>query len=413
MPLHVFLSQSLSLWTGGLDQWKIAKDVFIVGFAALATGALLIRAYKYRERWLIVILGVVAAYGLLHLAFLAFKDLDLESSLLATVYNNRLSMLLVIGLAAGLFTPKRYHKDLFWKVLVGTGTLVAILGLIQLALPSDLLENLGYSFERGARPFFGIDDKENLPRIMSTIRDPNTLGSYLIISVSLVYGLWLEAKKNKQRYWLIAALGLQLSALIVSFSRSAWLGAFLALTLIAWHAPRVRKYITIRNFSVGIFLSMIAFIALLPSIRDSYVWENIVFHSDENTSQFVLDSNQKHFEYMVEATGDIVAAPLGYGPGTAGIVSIRNERGVNLTENYYLQIGYEVGVIGLALFLALNVLVYREIRKTENNVYRSALLASFWGLMLTNLVLHVWTNEAVATAWWLSAGYYIGASRGS
>jgi len=36
MPLHIFLAQSLSQITGGLDVWKIAKDVIIIAAASAA-----------------------------------------------------------------------------------------------------------------------------------------------------------------------------------------------------------------------------------------------------------------------------------------------------------------------------------------------------------------------------------------
>jgi len=40
-----------------------------------------------------------------------------------------------------------------------------------------------------------------------------------------------------------------------------------------------------------------------------------------------------------------------------------------------------------------------------------ALLASFWGLIATNMLLHTWSNEAVAVVWWMLAGYQIGLSK--
>ena len=42
MPLHIFLAQSLSLVTGGLEIWKAAKDVLLV----VAVPFLLLLAYK-------------------------------------------------------------------------------------------------------------------------------------------------------------------------------------------------------------------------------------------------------------------------------------------------------------------------------------------------------------------------------
>ncbi len=84
-------------------------------------------------------------------------------------------------------------------------------------------------------------------------------------------------------------------------------------------------------------------------------------------------------------------------------MSIQNPGGGLLTENYYIQIAYEVGVIGIVLFLAVHVLVYRKLAR-QKSILAICLLASFWGYVLVNMLLHIWSNEAVAAQWWLQAG---------
>ncbi|MBX6334876.1 hypothetical protein IRY61_06100, partial [Candidatus Saccharibacteria bacterium] len=73
----------------------------------------------------------------------------------------------------------------------------------------------------------------------------------------------------------------------------------------------------------------------------------------------------------------------------------------------YIQIGYEVGVIGLAIFIALNVFVYIRLWRQGNDLAR-VLCAGFWAYVLTNMLLHTWSNEAVAAQWWLLAGALLG-----
>lgn len=136
--------------------------------------------------------------------------------------------------------------------------------------------------------------------------------------------------------------------------------------------------------------------------RDQYVVQNVLIHSDENTTS-QMDSNAHHIEFAKRGLRGIWREPLGHGPGTAGIVSIQNPRGGMLIENYYIQIGYEVGVLGLLVFIAIHVLVYRRLLKAHTPL-TICLLASFWGYVVVNMLLHAWTNEAVAAQWWLLAG---------
>jgi hypothetical protein len=95
--------------------------------------------------------------------------------------------------------------------------------------------------------------------------------------------------------------------------------------------------------------------------------------------------------------------PLGHGPGTAGLASIQNPAGGQLTENYYVQIAYELGAVGALLFIMFNIWLYVRIRR-RGDYMATILLASFWGYVVTNMLLHTWSNEAVTAQWWLLAG---------
>lgn len=411
MPFHVFLAQSLSTATGGLEMWKVTKDALII-VASIVCGAILwpkiIGGNSQRLRLLI---SAILAYALIHLFFLSYADLDADSSLLATIYNNRLSMLLIIGLFVGINATKNPKLDFIYKTVLITSAIVAVFGLIQYFLPANFMEHFGYSFERGARPFFGIDSKPDLPRIMSTIRDPNSLGAYLIITMSLIGSLYVSLKKSKQKIMMLVfiLIPIQIVAVFLTFSRSAWLGLLVAGLFVASHVPRAKKHINPKNLLLAtVFIVLVGFMAY-PSIKNSYFAENVFLHSDETTVD--LGSSEKHIQYIVDGVKDVAKRPLGHGPGTAGIVSIRNERGTVLTENYYVQIAYEVGLLGLAAFVAINYLVYDFLRKSPNNALKMALMASFWGLIVTNMLLHTWSNEVVAVYWWMLAGYQIGLSK--
>jgi len=42
MPFHIFLAQSLSLATGGLSIWKVAKDFLTIAVLLLSVGLVLV-----------------------------------------------------------------------------------------------------------------------------------------------------------------------------------------------------------------------------------------------------------------------------------------------------------------------------------------------------------------------------------
>jgi hypothetical protein len=407
MPFHIFLAQSLSLVTGGLDAWKIGKDValLLVGLFTIC----LVWQQRRASREFNLLVGVAAAYALLHMLLWALHPtIYKDSALLGLIYNDRVFGYLLLGLGAGLLlTPKDKNLTMISKVVIGVSTLVALLGILQYFLPKDLLTHLGYSADRGALPAFFIDDKPNFPRIMSTLRDPNSLGAYVILPITWLTALLIRTKDAGRRVLLGGLLGLHGLAVFLTFSRSAWAATLLAVVLLlAWQYATLIKKVTLRYWPVLAVLCIIGMAGLFAA-RNTYVFKSYVTHST-GKPQAQYDSNGFHVVFAKRGLEGIVRDPFGHGPGTAGLASIQNPNGSFLTENYYIQIGYEVGVIGLALFVAVNVIVYRALWRVRSNTLAVVLLVSFWAYVFTNMLLHMWSGEAVAAQWWLLAGLAMG-----
>ncbi len=402
MPFHVFLSQSLSLVTGGLETWKVAKDAVL--FALVLFTICLIIINRAGSRLFYLLLGGAVLYGLLHLGLWAtHPDIYKDSAILGIVYNNRLPCFLLLGYGAALLNRDKFVFSSIIQLVLILSTTVAFLGILQYFLPKDLLSHLGYNLERGVRPAFFIDDNPALPRIMSTLREPNALGAYLILPLSALIFLALHIRDQGRRLLLYGALLLHGLAIFLTFSRSAWLAAILAICIVLWWNYRQHLTGILKRFwpvlaGVVLLLGLTTFMA-----RDTYFFQHYIIHSDPTEEVDDLDSNDYHVLLVREGIEGIVDQPLGYGPGTAGIVSIQNPEGGKLTENYYVQIAYEVGIIGLLVFLAISALVYYRLWQ-RNDWIGIVLIAAFWAYVFTNMLLHTWSNETVAAQWWLLAG---------
>lgn len=403
MPFHIFLSQWLSTYTGGLDFWKIAKDLLLFGAVLLAIGLIYVKnGFKDRPFWLF--LAFSSLYFVLHLLiWQTHPDTADKPALLATAYNCRLLGYAILGWGTGIVAKKHLDIKKVFRIVIIVSTIVCLFGIIQYLLPKDFMTHFGYSLDRGVKPAFFIDDKPDLPRIMSTLRDPNSLGAYLILPLALLAGAWL--KKPKLRMMFSGLLLLHGLALFLTFSRSAWVGAVLAVAIVFfWHYKNqakniIKKYwpllgVGVAALALGIFL-----------LRDQYVIQNVVFHSDESTK--TTDSNNLHAQFAQHGLEGIADRPLGHGPGTAGLVSIQTSN-VVLTENYFIQVGYEVGIIGLALLIGLMAYLCKLLYR-KGDFYSQALLAAFAGITFCCFLLHTWSNEAVACQWWLLTGLVIGA----
>jgi hypothetical protein len=330
MPFHVFLSQWLSTFTGGLSVWKVAKDII----AALILLVTLILVYQQRKatRAFNLFLALATAYFALHLVtWLINPDIYRSTALLGTLYNNRLLGYLLIGMGAVLLAREKTDENKLTKLVIGISTAVCLLGLLQYFLPKDLMTHFGYSVARGVKPVFFIDDKPDLPRVMSTLRDPNSLGGYLALPiVLLVYKLLRGRRQN--RMLVGGLLTLHVLILLLTFSRSA----LLAVAISVFGLIVIMQYqwlvAMIKRFWPVLLLGLFLLIGGAYIARDQYFVQHVIFHSDESTTA-QLDSNGLHVDFAKKGIQGIASQPLGHGPGTAGIVSIQNPKGSFLTEN--------------------------------------------------------------------------------
>jgi hypothetical protein len=403
MPFHILLSQSLSLATGGLDYWKLGKDVVLL---LLTVFSICMVFWENRAgRWYKGLLLMAIFYAALHaVVWLAHPDIYTQSALLGSIYNIRLVCFLLLGASATVLYPRVFVFSSLFKIVISVSSVVALLGVLQYFLPHDLLTHAGYSLARGVRPMFFIDDNAAFPRIMSTLRDPNSLGAYLIVPLSAltVFMLRLRQYATRQRIVIVLIWCVHLAALYLTFSRSAWAAACIAMTFVLCGQFSSQFVRLLRKHWWVAILGLALVIGGATMLKNNTKVDGVLTHS---TAAQVgdIDSNQYHVLYVQRGLEGIHDRPLGHGPGTAGLASIQNPKGGLLTENYYVQIGYELGIFGLLVFVAINIWVYVCIWR-RHDLWATVLLASFWGYVLMNMLLHTWSNEAVAAQWWLLAG---------
>jgi len=402
MPFHVFLSQSLSTVTGGLDAWKAGKDVITFGLALMAV--LLVSLKRRKDSVFQQLVWLAVLYAGLHLLlFAVHPGLYRRSALAGIVFNNRVVAYAVIGAGVGLLVGGDRRLRRVQQLIVGVSACTALLGVVQYFLPPDMLTHFGYTIARGVRPNFFIDNNPAYPRIFSTMRDPNSFGAYLILPMMLLLQWFLADKDRRRRTIYISLLALEAAALFLTYSRGAWLATLLSIALVVvwqYHEVSVR---VVRRWWPALVIAIVLFGGLAYAERHTSFVKSYIIHST-GKPQAQYDSDGFHWYFVKRGLAGIWHSPLGHGPGTAGLASIQNPHGSFLTENYYVQIGYEVGAVGLLVFLLINGVLYRALRR-RHDALGLVLLATFWGYVVTNMLFHMWSNEPVALEWWLLAGF--------
>jgi hypothetical protein len=275
-------------------------------------------------------------------------------------------------------------------------------------------------------------------RAVGTFIAPNELGLGLVVNGLIFVAPLLAAAA---RWRLVAmALMLMLLALVMSFSRSAWIGLAVGLVvtaLLVWgHVVRLHRAgmlfrTPLREIVVGLAAAGAATIAVFVVVGGLTLLAGTVTGSESSAA-----GRGESIGGGIEATFD---NPGGLGLGTAGPRALELTGTSVLTENWYLLYSIQLGVAALVLVVALSttalVAVARALRRRMAQLrppfadyrmsrYRASVMAGTMAALVAALVggmvipalldlpasIALWSSVAVVIGWGIGGGD--GATRG-
>jgi len=353
LPFHALFTTWLGSNFGHLDVFRIWKEIVLV--ACIPPGVYLAaksQAYKQwlKTSWLArLILGYfVLAIGL---GLVALKRHDVNGPALVYGLFADLRYLGFFLLVVLVMQQTDWLRRWWAQLVLVPATVVVVFGLLQrLVLPYDFLKHVGYG-PKTIPAYQTVDNKIDYRRIQSTLRGANPLGAYLVI-ITGTLAAWFRQR------WALVLAAVTLAALYFSYSRSAYIGAALAAGLVIYISV---KSATWRRRAV-VFSLVMALVGAgaIIGLRHNRLVENTFFHTDQ-TSHSVTSSNADRATALKNGWRDVQQSPLGRGPGTAGPASERNNHPARIAENYFLQLGQEMGWLGLAIYITISVLMARDL----------------------------------------------------
>jgi len=327
--------------------------------------------------------------------------------------------------------------------LLIVGCIVAGFGVISYVLPQSFFTLLGYSdlhslylADGPLAPFQQIGGL-GLRRLQATMSGPNQLGLWLLLPFSIALLHVVEAIKNQHMLAKKTAILLViLGAIFFTFSRSAWVATGV-ITFIVLYRHSSKPIFWRMSVAAGVLL-------LIIGITAASLAPNVLVR---------LASSRGHIERPIEALMTMIAHPFGLGLGSAGPASNRTsdtcvqlDAGSDatwaqahpnlcvfvaheqvqpmgktcncplLTENWYLQIGVELGWVGFVLFVSLIFFIILLVSRGVNppaNAMRLVALLFLVGICIAGLFLHAWEDAAVAYTVWILVAVALHAKNGA
>ena len=235
-------------------------------------------------------------------------------------------------------------------------------------------------------------------RIGSVLLSALSLGPYLLISLAIAVE---RMARQRGGPWTGAAIGIVGAALLFTQTRSAIIGGII-IGFVALRPAPGRSGASRTRFAL--ILAAVVLLALpLSSSSGLSARVSSTVGGHESSANY-------HIKSFKTGMNVLIHQPLGRGLGTSPAIGDRFDVAGRVTsENYYLQVGNEVGIHTMIAFVALTLMLLRRLwratssPRTTSDVV-AAVCAAGLALAVGNFLLHVWQAEVVATTFWGLAG---------
>ncbi len=398
MPFHAFFS--IYLGSMGASQTIIQswKEAFVIVLGVL---------------WIIFILSKRRLNIKLDTTNIVFM-LIVFLSILVTIFVRPESEAVLFGIKTNLVAIALYFiaqitlsnrafikRNLMWIIII-PGLIVSVLAILQgLIIPPEFLEQLGYSATT-IDPRQIVDGSLKFYRAFSTLGGPNQLGAYLVIPLVFCLSYAIVQKK-----WKLLLLALPvLMAIFLSYSRSAWLGSIVAIFAVLAIATNKKARIYFVVASIVLVFSAGALIS--TQIGKNTDIERVLLHGRYFENR-IEGSDQNRLEAISTTTNSVMARPFGHGLGSAGPASFKSTHPV-IIENWYLQIAYEIGLVGLLLYIIAFAGLLAGMLQDRNNPLAVSLFGATVGMLVMSLFLHTWADSTLVLIMFALYGLYKGRS---
>ncbi len=358
-----------------IRSWK--EILVVVVMVLLLPNMIARKLYNDRLVRLIILFSII----LITVSFFRYRGL---STLVGLRTNLFPLLLFIIGLS---LPTKKYLK--LRRIILYLGIFVAISIIAQYFLPPEWFI---YSIVGAAEKAGNLTIQESATsRLYGVLSGPLQASSYLVLITALVLNKKKLAYKDIVNKRSVLVFLLLFVAIFLTYSRAALGGFVLVIATLIY---------TIKPFSLKkTLLPVIVAIMLLGFL--ALRWEPLsllVFHAPPDKA-LSASSTSDHVIYPYKASKLALQNPLGLGAGAAGPASFFSDKPM-VTENYYIQLALEAGLVGMIVFL----LILFHLARRLYSIKYFQLLAALIGLSAMSLLLNTWADTITAWTFWLLAG---------
>ncbi|MCH8518769.1 O-antigen ligase family protein [Candidatus Gracilibacteria bacterium] len=414
LPLHALVITTLKCrFEISVDYMRFWKELFILGALGYAfylgykkAGYSLKKLYKNNT-----LLGLTTAYIICSVFFIYFPFMELKA---ASVLGFRYNVFFLLAFLIGLYIVQL--KDEIRPLL--KTTFIISFGIIIVFLPWFLFGDIaskaaifGYSTEVSTYTAnqclsFAQNVTGGHHRLQASFGSPINFSVYLTLILTFFIGWLLTSPRftTKQKYLIGGGFtSLCLAAIFFAYTKTSLLGVLFSGAVFSFLSYKyvLKKQIT-RKFYIwlgGITFTPIVLVALFK--WELFLHLGAVLNRLDNLSKSVEMFFYNPFGYGLGIAGP--ASQIGNSIESAGdwVIATNTTQTVHrfLPENWFVQVLLEQGIIGLALFAALFIVIgvrlFNRIKRHKDYLSVAGFTA-FVGLCFMGLFIHVFEDAAIS-----------------
>ena len=306
----------------------------------------------------------------------------------------RFSIFFLLTFLAGYLSDfKSDQRNKLLNVYLMMAFIIALWAILERFLPVNYLMKLKL-IDPDSCFGYGTHRVDAIWQSVTGIGGPNQLGSYLLpaifISISQISKLKPPTYNSKLKMYLNILIIFGITAVVLSFSRSAWAGLYAGFLV----------YLILFIKNIKLQIAGLAILIVIAALGLNYYLDQ---PNDILTHGASSESHQSAFELSVTEIKNRFEAPVklifGSGIGTAGPAALKYGDGF-VSESWYLQLALELGILGLVLWLILIALLLADLYKKNQGLFLGLIAVS-----VTAVFLHTFAdNPALSITLFLLIG---------
>src|ERR1051325_7240174 len=217
---------------------------------------------------------------------------------------------------------------------------------------------------------------------------PDDVGLHLVMMIPITSALLISSRGLFKKLFYGACTLLMTAGTIFTFSRGAFLGLLGAVVVLGWKFGRKNKLVFFASF----FLFLAVFMVFAPghyATRLLSIFDHSLDPVGSATARTAL---------LIRSTYVMLRHPLiGVGLHNFPIYSLQGK----LSHNSYTQVGAELGIPALAVYVMLMVTSLKQLRRIERETYEKRRQSKYYGLAIgleASMVAYIITSFFISVA---------------